>query len=152
MYYFAALMDTHYLTLSFCIWYITSVLEFTVFYLAFFFQTSFFQQFMEAHPECSIRQRAFERLKPWWVKKLKEWNTCCCIYHVEMDPMKAGLSTLRDKLRGFHTSTNCACNSVVCSDSEGGARCHAHDRIYKHITSMWELVFVLKESMIGGTG
>lgn len=52
--------------------------------------------------------------------------------------MKAALSTLRDKLRGFHTSTNCACNCVVCVDEEGGVGCHAHDRIYKHITSMWE--------------
>jgi hypothetical protein len=46
-----------------------------------------------------VRHRAFERLKPWWVRKLKERNTCCCIYHVEMDMMKVGLRNLRDKVK-----------------------------------------------------
>jgi hypothetical protein len=109
-------MDTLYRMSTLNILCANYLLKFNVLYLPpFLLQTSFFLRFMEAHPECNIRQRAFERLKPSWVKKLKERNTCCCIYHVEMDMMKAGLITLRDKLRGFYTLTNCNCLCVVCA-------------------------------------
>ena len=74
----------------------------------------------------------------------EERNTCCCIYHVEMDMMKAGLITLRDKLRGFHTSTNCKCLYVVCADQEQGINCHAHEHVFKHITAMWEACLCLR--------
>ncbi len=32
----------------------------------------------------NVRLRAFEKLKPYYVHKLKERNTCACKYHVEM--------------------------------------------------------------------
>ena len=100
-------------------------------------QTTFFLRFTEAHPECSVRQRAFERLKPWWVRKLKERNTCCCIYHVQMDFMKVALGLLRDKQRGVHSSSSCTCECSVCKGEIPGA-CHAHEAIFKRITLMWE--------------
>jgi hypothetical protein len=84
-----------------------------------------------------VRQRAFERLKPWWVRKLKERNTCCCIYHVEMDFMKVGLSHLKDQLRGLHSRITCNCQCQVCKGEVEGT-CHAHHAIYKRITMMWE--------------
>ena len=52
--------------------------------------------------------------------------------------MKTGLSALRDKLRGFHTTINCICQCVVCIGEEQGTSFHAHDQIFKYITLMWE--------------
>jgi hypothetical protein len=98
---------------------------------SFVWQTSFFLRFKEAHLECNVRHRAFERLKPWWVRKLKERNTYCCIYHVEMDMMKVGLSNLRDKVKSMHAG--CTCEYIVCLANVGGA-CHAHEHIFKRIT------------------
>jgi hypothetical protein len=81
-----------------------------------------------------VRHRAFERLKPWWVRKLKERNTCCCIYHVEMDMMKVELNNLRDKVKSMHAG--CACECIVCLANVGGRACHAHEHIFKRITSV----------------
>jgi hypothetical protein len=52
-----------------------------------------------------------------------------------MDMMKVGLSNLRDKLRGMHAG--CACECIVCTANVGGA-CHAHEHVFKRITSVWE--------------
>jgi len=106
-------------------------------------QTCFFLCFKETHPECSMHQRAFERLKPWWVRKLKEKNRCCCIYNVEMDFIRVALSNLTDRLRGLHASINCACLCVVCIGNGEGS-CHEHEHIFKRITLMWKACICLK--------
>jgi hypothetical protein len=42
---------------------------------------------MSKHPDVVIEQWAFEKLKPFFVKKCKNRNTYCCIYHVEIDEL-----------------------------------------------------------------
>jgi hypothetical protein len=58
---------------------------------------------MSKHPDVVIGQRAFEKLKPFFVKKCKDLNTYCCIYHVEIDELQLRLNNMRIKL-GIHSS------------------------------------------------
>jgi hypothetical protein len=46
-------------------------------------QLDFYRYFVKAHGK-KVGLRAFEKLKPYYVRKLKERNTCSCKYHVEM--------------------------------------------------------------------
>jgi hypothetical protein len=39
---------------------------------------------MKVHVESTISLRAFEKLKPYYVRRLKEHNTCAYKYHMEM--------------------------------------------------------------------
>jgi hypothetical protein len=38
---------------------------------------------MKVHVECKVGLRAFEKLKPYYVRRLKEHNTCACKYYIE---------------------------------------------------------------------
>jgi hypothetical protein len=98
-----------------------------------YLQTTFFLLFKNAHPECRIRQRCFEYLKPWYVKTLKDQSSCCCIYHVEM--MKVSLSNMRDQLHGLHASLGCNCTCEVCGLGDIG--CCAHIKNFKRMTLLW---------------
>lgn len=49
------------------------------------------------HPESVIGQRLFESLKPFFVKPLKDMNTYCCIYHVELNELRFALNLLKTK-------------------------------------------------------
>lgn len=60
--------------------------------------------------------------------------------------MKAGLSNLRDKLRGMHTSANCQCDCAVCAGNVEGV-CHAHEQVFKRITLMWEACVCSKQEV-----
>ena len=98
-------------------------------------QTQLFLNFKDAHPECRIKQRAFEYLKPWYVRTLKDQSTCCCIYHTEMDMMRTGLNDLRSCSRGLHSSQSCNCAWNICGDGEG--HCEAHSHAFERLTILW---------------
>lgn len=102
-------------------------------------QTTFYLQFKQANPTCDVGQRAFERLKPWYIKALTDRNVCCCIYHVQMDLMRQGLNNLRDHLKGIHRIPYCACDCIVCRDevADGDATCSAHTRVYQRVSALW---------------
>lgn len=55
-----------------------------------------------------------------------------------MDMMKVGLNNLRDRVRGFHCATDCTCECLVCAGDSQGGGCQVHDRVFKHMTLMWE--------------
>ncbi len=46
-------------------------------------QLEFYSHFMKAHGG-KVGLKTFEHMKPYYVRKLKEMNTCACKYHVEM--------------------------------------------------------------------
>ncbi|WAR05734.1 hypothetical protein MAR_021103 [Mya arenaria] len=48
-------------------------------------QTDVYEEFLQTHPSCTISQRAFEKLKPFFVKPVrpKDKTACCCRYHIE---------------------------------------------------------------------
>jgi hypothetical protein len=56
-----------------------------------------FLRFKTVHLEMCIGQRAFEGLKPFFVKPTQECNTYCYIYQVEMDELQIGLKNMQQK-------------------------------------------------------
>jgi len=65
-------------------------------------QTTFYLRFQVAHLECNIKHVTFLKMKPYFVKALKDRNTCCCNYHVELDMLKVGLNYMKDGKKGLH--------------------------------------------------
>jgi hypothetical protein len=57
----------------------------------------FFLRSQKAHPLVIVGKRAFDALRPFWVKRMKERNVCCYIYHVEMEELKVGFNHMRHK-------------------------------------------------------
>ncbi len=56
----------------------------------------------------------FESLKPFFVKMLKDMNTWCCIYHMELNELRLALNLMRTS-NTIHGNTNCDCAcDVVC--------------------------------------
>jgi len=39
---------------------------------------------MKEHPSCQVGLQSFQKLKPFYLKRLKEWNICASKYHVEI--------------------------------------------------------------------
>lgn len=58
-------------------------------------QSQLFRLFQQTHPEISIGQRSFEACKPWFIRFMRERDTCCCRYHVEFQ-------LLYDSFRRLH--------------------------------------------------
>jgi hypothetical protein len=58
-------------------------------------RTKFYKKFQNAHPKSIVGQRVFEYLKSFFVKPLKNKNTCCCVYHVKLNELKLTLNLLR---------------------------------------------------------
>jgi hypothetical protein len=65
-------------------------------------QTEFFFRYQAVHLEEIVGQRVFESLKPFYVKVLKDRNTCCCIYHIEINELCLALNQLQTYRNGFH--------------------------------------------------
>jgi hypothetical protein len=69
-------------------------------------QAEFFKRFQAAHPNIIVQQRAFLKLKPYFVKPLLERNVCCCVYHVEVDLLRQGLNKMRNIRLGIHANNH----------------------------------------------
>jgi hypothetical protein len=99
-------------------------------------KTEFFLRFQVAHLDLIIGQRYFESLKSFFVKPMKDRNTCCCIYHVELNELRVVLNLMRTKSTIYDTK-RCGCHyDNVCS--QHGQPCQASSIVYKGITHLWE--------------
>ena len=56
------------------------------------------------------RKRMFDSFQPFFVKKLKERNVCCCIYDVEIEELRVGFNYMRSNC-GMHDQIACKCGS-----------------------------------------
>ena len=102
-------------------------------------------RFLETHPEYQIQERYFIKLKPYYVKALKDRNVCCCRYHVELNMLHKDLNNLRLLKTGMHSHTNCQCNCGVCTDTDHDNENHkAHTKTYKGMSTLWEDVVCSK--------
>jgi hypothetical protein len=54
--------------------------------------------------------------------------------------MRQGLNALRDLMYGLHAflKCNCACNVCINKSMVESTSCNAHNRVYKHISLLWE--------------
>ena len=100
-------------------------------------QAVFYNRFKESHPQLRLKLRAFEKLKPYFVKPCNERNVCCCRYHVEIDMLREGLNRIRDARKGFHFLQDCLCECEVCgSEQRHEVNCGAHTKVYTGTTSL----------------
>jgi hypothetical protein len=62
------------------------------------FQTNTYVHFVllcfAVHINALVMLIKFQNLKPWFIKRLKEWNMCTCQYHIELNEFKHGLNVL----------------------------------------------------------
>ncbi len=83
--------------------------------------------------------QVFKNLKPWFVKRLKEWNTCTCQYHTALNELRLGLNNIRATRKEVHSGYNCSCETI-CKPKLNVVLfdlcCIAHLQIYKIMTSL----------------
>lgn len=106
-------------------------------------QAEFFLNFKEQHPSCVIGFRTFQQLKPFFVKRLKERNTCCCVYHARMDLLRLAVSSMRSNVKDLHGPT-CKCECQVCRPM-GETMCVGNTQIYPSVKQLWTSVVCPKE-------
>jgi hypothetical protein len=115
----------------------------------------FYTRFTVVHPHAHVGVIAFKKLKPYFVWKLKDFNSCCCRYHQEMVEIKLGFNNMR--VAHVHLdSTNepCMCgHDNVCSNPPNSVvveslTCQAHHHVYKRNSSLWELYLCPKLSNV----
>jgi hypothetical protein len=109
-------------------------------------QVGFYERFKVAHATVKIGLNSFKILKLYFVRKMKDFNTCCCRHHVEMSEITTGFNNMR----ASHLVTNislspCSCEcETVCSTPlfghsvEGPEVCQAKYHVYKRSHELWE--------------
>jgi hypothetical protein len=102
-------------------------------------QAEFFKRFQAAHPNIIVQQRAFLKLKPYFVKPLLERNVCCCVYHVEVDLLRQGLNKMRNIRLGIHANNHAFFFCDICHPpgSTGLDDCLAHLKTFDGVTALW---------------
>jgi len=114
------------------------LLQWTDSFLAFFAQLDFFTRFKQKNPDIKIMLTAFSNLKPYFVKRLTEWNTCVCWKHSEMEELSVGINAMRAIGQGIHNDCECMCE--ICrppgtpNDVTG---CQAFSCKYNRISDLW---------------
>jgi hypothetical protein len=84
------------------------------FYLLLCFQLDFYSQLKKQNPICQVGLQAFEKLKPYYIRQLKEINTCAYKYHVEMGELRQGFNNMRINTKGIHgKGCTCSCDIYI---------------------------------------
>lgn len=100
-----------------------------------------YKRFQAQHPRLRISLRSFEGLKPFFVRKLKDRYTCCCIAHVQMMFLRDAFNHMRQQSFGLH-GPSCKCRCVVCSTNAtqeaAHSQCTAAKQTRHSITDIWE--------------
>jgi hypothetical protein len=95
--------------------------------------------------------RVFECLKPWFVKRLKEWNTSTCRYHIELNELKLGLSSMQTIGKEVHSGCNCSCETICKHELNvvlGKLYCITYLQVYTTMTFLWSLILCAKDETI----
>jgi hypothetical protein len=93
----------------------------------------------------------FQHMKPWFIKRLKKWNTCTCRYHTELNELKIGLDTMQVVGKDVHSHCVCKCENICkheLNTTSSELCCTAHLQIPKTLTSLWSLILCSKEKII----
>src|ERR1700738_2859906 len=96
-------------------------------------QLEFYSAFKDKYPDTKCKLTVFQVLKPWWVRRLKNWNTCCCKYHQELSLLLVGFNDMRIELHGIDCLCGCA---LVCCTSLGDSTCNGTSNVYGRMTQL----------------
>ena len=114
-------------------------------------QLEFHARFREVNEQRVVGLRAFELLKPFYVRRLTERNTCACRYHCEMAELTTGWNNMRSAAKGIH-GRHCSCDcevcispataesATVCQREDQRDTCHANLTQLDGLTDMWHTV------------
>jgi hypothetical protein len=108
-------------------------------------QLDFYTQFMKVHVKCKVGLQAFEKLKPYYVKRHEECNTCTCKYHSKMVELQHGFNNMWIASKGVHGRI-CNYNCDICC-SEIPRHCIAKQVQFSRLIDMWTLnLFPMEDS------
>ena len=88
-----------------------------------------------------IGVRSFEALKPWFVRRMKEFNTCCYRDHIQITEYKDGFNAMR--CGSVHK--NCQCECQLCRPLPGVQQCMAAHATFAGVTTLCETVLCPKD-------
>ncbi len=80
-------------------------------------QLEFFTSFKLKHLNVLVVSTKFQSLKPWFVKRLKEWNICTCRYHTKLNEFKLGLNTLWVGKHVHDSHCACSCEGICKTET-----------------------------------
>jgi len=60
-----------------------------------YLQLKFFIAFRQRFLEIQVMLIVFKKLKLWFLRRLKDWNTCCCQYHMELKELLNGFNDMK---------------------------------------------------------
>jgi hypothetical protein len=105
-------------------------------------QLEFFTAFKEKYPDIAIQLTKFQLLKPWFVRCLTSWSTCCYRYHTEVGLLLQALNEFRRDLSGIHATCDCNCEQVCSMGPEPASHhgCGASLESYESFSGLWSFV------------
>jgi hypothetical protein len=112
-------------------------------------QLEFYTAFKAKHPDVNCGLTSFKLLKPWWVKWLRLWNTCCCRYHQKLTKLMIALDMMRMDKHEVHSNCPCDCD-IVCGGlgCKGDSRvCNSHRQVFVQLTNLWSSILCPKPEL-----
>ncbi|MCO5591174.1 hypothetical protein L7F22_045155 [Adiantum nelumboides] len=102
--------------------------------------------FKEQHHSIDIGICAFQSLKPFFVRKFKERNTCCCVYHTRIDLMRLAINSLRIDTKSIHGDA-CDYLCMICRPNEE-EKCSAYAATFSSVSKLWRSTVCPKEESV----
>jgi hypothetical protein len=93
----------------------------------------------------------FQRLKPWFVRRLKQWNTCTFQYHTKFNELRLSLNIMWVARKDIHGQCVCYCKNVCKPELNYVSSehyCIAHQQPYNTLSSLWTSTFCSKDENI----
>ena len=97
---------------------------------------------------------SFRKLRPFYIRRLRDFNSCCCRYHQEMEEITMGFNNMR--AGKFHLgvgvdSCSCWCPDLCCRARDGGeltgvVACQSKNYTYKRSSHLWEQCLCPREN------
>jgi hypothetical protein len=118
-------------------------------------QLDFYTRFKIEHPKVYVGFIAFKKLKPYFVRKSWDFNSCCCKYHEEMLEIKVGFNNMwvmQVHVGSSNQPCSCGFYNVCLNPSKGcvlGTKviCWAHHHVYRRISKLWGLFLCPKTKL-----
>ena len=108
-------------------------ISFFVFLLHLEFSTAFKSKYLDT----AIQLSKFQMLKPWFIKRLRTWNTCCCRYHTKLGMLLRALNEIRKDVQGIHVGCLRICEVCKQLGHHGRMACASQ---FSGLTTFWSFV------------
>jgi hypothetical protein len=105
-------------------------------------QLEFFTAFKTKYPDVKIQLTKFQLLKPWFIRRLTTWSTCCCRYHTELGILLKALNDFRRDKTGMHGHCGYECHGVCAlgKNPREHEACSASLVTFNSFTTFWSSI------------